>query len=160
VSVDHSRSECPVLSSAGAPDSRQMRTSVPQLFVLPPRLRGMTTVVRLRGSSRARRIAVWLAVALVALVALLAALAARVIYVHDKTWEYRLFPSATPPKVGYHDRDYSRGSDLPRVEAGLVRSGETMGGGVIYAPTGSRTATVIDVVDGQHVVEYSLMGGP
>jgi len=114
----------------------------------------MTTVVRLRGSSRARRIAIWLAVAFVVV------LAGRVIYVHDKTWEYRVFPSATPPKVGYDDRNYSRGSELPRIEAGLVRSGETMGGGVIYAPTGSRTATVIDVVDGQHVVEYSLMGGP
>jgi hypothetical protein len=101
-----------------------------------------------------RHVAIWLALAV------LAALAVRVVYVHDKTWEYRLFPSATPPKVGYLDRDYTRGNDLTRVEAGLVRSGQTMGGGIIYAPTGTRTATVIDVVDGHRVVKYGLMGGP
>ena len=110
--------------------------------------------MRLRGSSRARRLAIGLAVAVAA------ALAARVVYVHDKTWEYRVFPSATPPKVGYDDRDYTRGRSLPRIVVGLVRSGETMGGGVIYVPTGSGTATVVVVVDGHHVVEYSLMGGP
>jgi hypothetical protein len=114
----------------------------------------MTTVVRSRGSSRARRVAIWLALALVA------TLAVRVIYVHDKTWEYRLFPSSTPPKVAYHARDYTRGDAKAKVDAGFVRSGTTMGGGVIYAPTGYRTATVIDVVDGRRVVAYDLMGGP
>jgi hypothetical protein len=88
------------------------------------------------------------------------ALALRVIYVHDKTWEYRLLPSSTPPKVGYHGRDYSRGAVRARADAGFVRSGKTMGGGVIYAPSGYRTATVIDVVDGHRVVAYDLMGGP
>jgi hypothetical protein len=105
-------------------------------------------------ASRLRIVAIWLAVAC------LAGLAVRVMYVHDKTWEYRLFPSSTPPKVHYQDRDYSRGSDQPRLDAGFVRSGETMGGGVVYAPAGPRTATVIDVVDGHRIIEYSLMGGP
>lgn len=93
-------------------------------------------------------------------VALAAALVFRVIYVHDRTWEYRLFPSSTPPKVAYDQRNYQRGDVVANVETGFVRTGKTMGGGLIYAPTGHRTSTVIDVVDGRRVVEYSLMGGP
>jgi hypothetical protein len=114
----------------------------------------MTTFVKVRAPGHGRHLVIWFAVACVA------ALALRVIYVHDKSWEYRLVPSSTPPKVGFHDRDYSRGADLETVDTGFVRSGQTMGGGVIYAPTGYPTATVIDVVDGHRVVEYSLMGGP
>ncbi|MFZ2016818.1 MAG: hypothetical protein WAV00_23630 [Nocardioides sp.] len=90
----------------------------------------------------------------------MAALALRVLYVHDKTWEYRLFPSSTPPKVAHDHRDNERGEDVARVDAGFVRRGETMGGGLVYAPTGPRTATVIDVTDGHRVIEYGLMGGP
>jgi hypothetical protein len=81
-------------------------------------------------------------------------------YVHDKTWEYRLSPSTTPPKVPYDQRDYQRRDEVAKVETGFVRSGKAMGGGLIYAPTGHGTATVIDVADGRRVVEYDLMGGP
>ena len=38
--------------------------------------------------------------------------------------------------------------------------GRTAGGGLIYAPPGTLTPTVIDVVDGDRIVEYALMGGP
>lgn len=93
-------------------------------------------------------------------VVLVAAPALRVIYVHDQTWEYGLLPSSTPPKVVYDHRDYERGEDVARVDPGFVRRGETMGGGLVYAPSGSRAATVIDVTDGHRVVEYGLMGGP
>jgi hypothetical protein len=114
----------------------------------------MTTVVRQQPTRRGRQVAIWFTLACVV------TLAVRVIYVHDKTWEYSIFPSSTPSKVGYHARDYSRGADQARVDAGFVRSGKTMGGGVIYAPSGYRTATVIDVAAGHRVVAYDLMGGP
>lgn len=116
--------------------------------------RGMTTPVQPRLSTRPRRVLIGCAVVVVA------ALAWRVMYVHDKTWEYRLFPSSTPPKVAYDQREYQRGNEIAKVETGFARSGKTMGGGLIYAPTGYRTATVIDVADGARVVEYGLMGGP
>ena len=112
--------------------------------------------MRSRAARRRRELATWVAVAC------LATLAVRVTYVHDKSWEYRLYPSSTPPKVVYRDRDYRRSETAPRVrvEAGLVVRGKTMGGGIIYATAGDLTATVIDVVDGHRVVEYGLMGGP
>jgi hypothetical protein len=118
---------------------RHGRRLLRQPFGLLARLRGMTTVVRQRATRRGRRITIWFTLACVA------ALALRVMYVHDKTWEYRLFPTSTPPKVGYHSREYSKGDVRAKVDAGFVRSGTTMGGGVIYAPSGYRTATLIDV---------------
>jgi hypothetical protein len=84
----------------------------------------------------------------------------RVWHVHDETWQWRLNPSATPPKVTYRDRDYSRGADAAQISQGFVRSGETMGGATIYAPAKPRTTTAIDVVEGDRVVVYGLMGGP
>ena len=114
----------------------------------------MTTLMTSVTKSGWIRWFIWFAVACVA------ALALRVSYVHDKTWEYRLIPSSTPPKVEYLDRDYKRGLARAQVFDSFVRSGETMGGGTIYAPNDSRTATVIEVVDGHRVVEYELMGGP
>jgi len=107
-----------------------------------------------------RHVAIWLALAV------LAALAVRVVYVHDKTWEYRLFPSATPPKVGYLDRDYTRGNDLTRVEAGLVRSGQTMKVSV-QAPAevegpidrGARLGRAVVSVDGQRAASVPLLAG-
>lgn len=114
----------------------------------------MTTVVRLRASSSARRITIWFAIACMAAVAL------GVVYVHDRTGDGGLFPTGAPPKVVYHDRDYSRGADVASVGAGFARTGQTMGGGVIYAPSGSRTPTVIDVVVAHRSVEYGLVGGP
>lgn len=104
-----------------------------------------------------------LAVALALMIVLGVALAARLRYVHDKTWEYSLFPSSTPPKVVFGQRDYSRDDYITKVAVppDFVRSGQTMGGGAIYAPPERAYApTVIDVVDGPRTVEYSLMGGP
>ena len=104
---------------------------------------------------------IWVAVACMgALVLSLAAVGLRLWHVHDETWEWRLNPSATPPKVAYRDRDYSRSAEAAQISQGFVRSGETMGGGTIYAPPGPRTTTAIDVVDGDRVVEYGLLGGP
>jgi len=80
--------------------------------------------------------------------------------VHDQTGEYRLVPSGAPPTVGYDQRSYQRGNEVAEVETGFVRSGRTMGGGLVYAPIEEGTPTVIDVADGTRVVEYGLVGGP
>jgi hypothetical protein len=87
-------------------------------------------------------------------------LALRAWHVHDETWDWRLSPAAAPTKVQFLDRDYSRGSDATAVEPGFVRRGETDGGGTIYTTPGPLTPTVLDVVDGDRVVTYELMGGP
>lgn len=43
---------------------------------------------------------------------------------------------------------------------GTEPQGTTPGGGVAYAPAGSRTHDVIVVRDGEESFEYALMGGP
>ena len=63
-------------------------------------------------------------------------------------------------KVQFLDRDYLRGSETTAVEPGFVRRGETHGGGTIYTTPGALTPTVLDVVDGDRVLTYELMGGP
>ncbi len=82
--------------------------------------------------------------------------------VHDAGWEWRLTPSAAPPKVHFAGRDYERGSldgvHLP--PPSYSRQGTTPGGGVIYAPDSGFTHVVIIVRDGQRSFEYGLMGGP
>jgi hypothetical protein len=90
----------------------------------------------------------------------LVAVGLRLASVHEATWEWGLRPSATPLKLSFQDRDYRRGSTVDQVEAGLRRAGETSGGGVVYATSGPFTPTVIDVVDGDRVVVYELLGGP
>lgn len=80
--------------------------------------------------------------------------------VHDYGWEWTLVPSAAPPKVEYDGRDYDRGGERDSVPDGAVASGETMGGGTIYAFADPGTQTIIYVADGEDVWTYGLLGGP
>ena len=83
-------------------------------------------------------------------------------HVHDESWQWRWTPTATPPKIRYEGRDYSRGGTHEHLEPGQVVVGRTAGGGVIYdVPGPDRYAsTLLQVRDGRRVVGYELMGGP
>ncbi len=81
--------------------------------------------------------------------------------VHLESWEWRLAPSAAPPKVHFADRDYTRGSPKPSVPPGYVKRGETRGGGLIYTwSTGGEPQVILYVRAGRGVWPYALMGGP
>jgi|tagenome__1003787_1003787.scaffolds.fasta_scaffold19647358_2 hypothetical protein len=87
---------------------------------------------------------------------------ADLMYVHSKTWEWRLTPSATPLLVTFSDRDYRKAAGQTAGAVTGQPAGRTFGGGVIYAeksPQGT-VPTVIQVRSGRRVVEYALMGGP
>ena len=89
-------------------------------------------------------------------------LSARLIWVHDHTWEWTLRPSATPPKVVVFDRGYQR-SDEPTGNPGDAERpvGRTPGGGVILAqPPDPYVPTVIWVRGRDGLRSYALMGGP
>ena len=113
-----------------------------------------------RGKRRGRRGAVLLVVAVV--IAVVAVCAIRVHRVHDAGWEWRLTPSAAPPKVHFAGRDYHRSSLGAPVPPSWSRQGSAPGGGVVYAPEDSRgrTHVVIFVRDGRQSYGYDLMGGP
>src|SRR4051794_22402384 len=88
--------------------------------------------------------------------------AADLTYVHSKTWEWRLTPSATPLLVTFSDRDYHKAADHTAEPVRGKPMGRTFGGGVIYAeksPQGT-APPVIQVMSGRRVVEYALMGSP
>ncbi len=82
--------------------------------------------------------------------------------VHSDTWEWRLTPSAAPPKIQLDGRSYLRGAAGDRVPAGATVAGHTTGGAPIYV--GERIAgaapTVVEVVDGATTWGYGLSGGP
>jgi hypothetical protein len=84
----------------------------------------------------------------------------RLYQVHEEGWEWRLTPSAAPPRLLFDGRSYLRGSAISHVPTGEVRHGSTPGGGALLADKDPRTDTVVFVVAGQQTVEYSLQGGP
>lgn len=98
----------------------------------PARGRSHTpTVSTIRGNRRPHRGLALLLVA-VTVVAVAAVCAVRTYRVHEAGWEWRLTPSAAPPKVHFAGRDYERGSlDGAHPPLSYVRQGTTPGGGVI-----------------------------
>jgi hypothetical protein len=97
-----------------------------------------------------------------------AVLAVQVLRVHSEGGEWRLTPSAAPPKIAVDGHEYLRSdqADPPGVQVhelpdGFVEHGTTPGGGTIYEPSSGRgdPATVY-VRDGQRIVAYELVGGP
>ncbi|MGZ4699557.1 MAG: hypothetical protein ACXVGT_18145 [Oryzihumus sp.] len=114
-----------------------------------------------RGSSRPRIGRVLLLAAAV-VVAVAAVGAVRMYRIHEAGWEWRLTPSAAPPKVHFAGRDYERGSEFARVPSTWTRQGTTPGGGTVYAPAGGsgEVPVVVYVRDGRETVGYGLMGGP
>ena len=95
-------------------------------------------------------------------VLLLGLLGARLFQVHDETWEWTLTPSAASPKIEFADRSYLRGNVVPSAPQEATEVGRTAGGGVILSDhwPAPNVPTGVWVVDGPHVVQYSLSGGP
>jgi len=87
--------------------------------------------------------------------------AVRVVQVHDQGWEWRLSPTAAPPKLSWHHRDYRRAAARAARPAGAVEIGRTPGGGrVLEEGAGPGTPTALFVDTGHEVFAYGLMGGP
>lgn len=86
----------------------------------------------------------------------------RIAQVHGETWEWRLSPSAAPPRVGFDGRHYIR-TDVGGVSAqGMQQAGQTSGGAPIYVgpQTPGCVPTGIVVLDNSRAWQYSLSGGP
>ena len=81
------------------------------------------------GATRNRRVALLLTLALLLAVGLLG----RLWYVHDRTWDWSLAISATPPKIQFADRTYLRSTADMTVPVGAVDVARTLGGGVILS---------------------------
>ena len=91
-----------------------------------------------------------------------AGLLGRLWYVHDRSWDWSLMFSATPPRIQFAERDYVRGNaDMALPETAVV-VGRTLGGGVILSDRWPAPSVpgVIWVRDGQSTVTYALSGGP
>ena len=89
-------------------------------------------------------------------------LGGRLVRVHDKTWEWTLRPSATPPKVVVFDRAYRRSNGPPSDPTDADRPvGRTPGGGLILAQRPDPyVPTAIWVRGPDGLRAYALMGGP
>ena len=84
----------------------------------------------------------------------------RLYQVHDEGWEWRLTPSAAPPRLLFDGRSYLRGPHSIPVPSADTAHGETPGGGTIFADDDPRTDTVIWVRAGSRIYDYELQGGP
>jgi hypothetical protein len=109
-----------------------------------------------------------LAAAVLALTCVAAvALAVRVVQVHQQGWEWRLTPSAAPPRLTWHGRDYrrediepSQGQPYETVAVTEVL-GRTPGGGLVRQDIETEgTPTVLYVETARRLITYTLMGGP
>ena len=107
---------------------------------------------------RNRRVAFVVTLALL----LAAGLLGRLWYVHDRTWDWSLTISATPPKIQFADRNYLRSTADMAVPVGAVDVGRTLGGGVILSDQwpAPYMPGVIWVRDGVKTSTYALSGGP
>ena len=85
----------------------------------------------------------------------------RLVQVHEETWEWRLTPSATPPKLHVLSRDYQREDRNQAPPSSARWLGMTPGGSPMLGETvRSYAPTVIWVKSHQAFEVYTLMGGP
>ena len=103
----------------------------------------------------ARRWAAGLAALAVVLVGVVVAVL--VTQVHQHFGEWRLRPSASPPKLLFGGREYRRATTVPGVPPGEVRL-QPMAGGELYGP--SDHPTVVELKTPDRVTRYALVGGP
>jgi hypothetical protein len=82
---------------------------------------------QMRGRRPAGAVAVAVAVSLLAL-----ALLSRALWVHHVGGEWRLTPSAVPPRICVDDRQYSLYRQVDRFPLGLEPQGSTPGGGEVF----------------------------
>ena len=100
-----------------------------------------------------------------ALVLVAAALGLRMWFVHEQTWDWRLWPREVPGKVQFAGRDYNCGDRAHPVSpeeehlvAGMGVQGTTAGGAQILAPSPEAGITIgVKATNGTYVC--SLMGG-
>lgn len=93
---------------------------------------------------------------------LLGLVGVRLIQVHSETWEWTLTPSPASPKIEFADRSYLQDSVEPSGLEVAKAVGRTPGGGVVLSDhwPAPNVPTEVWVVDGTHVVHYTLSGGP
>jgi hypothetical protein len=84
----------------------------------------------------------------------------RLYQVHDAGREWRLSPSAAPPRVLLDGRSYLRGRHVASIPPEESAHGRTPGGATIFADNDPRTDTVIFVRAGRLTFDYALQGGP
>jgi hypothetical protein len=85
----------------------------------------------------------------------------RLFQIHQETWEWRLTPSATPPKLHVLSRDYRREHRYQAPPSAASWLGMTPGGSPMLGETvRSFAPTVIWVKSHQAFEVYTLMGGP
>ena len=86
----------------------------------------------------------------------------RLWYVHDRTWDWSLAISATPPRIQFAERHYIRSTVDQALPATAVDVGRTECGGVILSDHWPATYMpgVIWVRDGEKIATYALSGGP
>ncbi|MFC6007388.1 hypothetical protein [Angustibacter luteus] len=98
--------------------------------------------------------------ALTLLSVLVCCLALRLVWVHDRTWEWRLQPRAIPEKIMVQQRSYTVGETLTTLPAGVHLVGHDPGGAELYAYETSGLPTGLYAKDGARIVSYGLLGGP
>jgi hypothetical protein len=86
----------------------------------------------------------------------------RLEYVHSKTWEWTLTPSAASPKIEFAHRTYLRRAGGSSAPASSTEVGRTLGGGIILSDQwpAPNVPTRVWVHGGSQVLPYSLSGGP
>jgi len=112
-----------------------------------------------RRRARAGRIAIILGVVVVVLFVILMSI--DIAAVHSESGEWRLWPTAAPPKVVFRGHDYGDRRLVAHRDPAATHVGTTAGGGGISATTTSKTAApgVIWIRDGTATYEYSLVSG-
>jgi hypothetical protein len=103
------------------------------------------------------RVPLRIAALLLALVLLL--LAIWLVVVRERTGQWGLRPAATPVRLDFHSRHYTRGGREEIPPTG-VRIGSSWGGGEVWGAAGRRTPAVLWVRDGSTSYAYGLVGGP
>lgn len=80
--------------------------------------------------------------------------------VHQHFGEWRLRPSATPPKLPFAGREYRRATTVPAIPPGEVRLEHTAGGELYGPPDRDDDPTLLELRTPDGVTQYALVGGP
>jgi len=88
----------------------------------------------------------------------------RVVQIRIVDGHWALQPSASPTQLMFNGRDYHRSRAASRAADNMPAGEALLGhaaGGVLYgSQSSSSDRTVLFLVQGDHVTEYSLAGGP
>lgn len=111
-----------------------------------------------RRRTRAGRIAAVLLVLVAA--AFVVLVAVDVVWVHGQSDQWRVWPTAAPPKIVFHDHDYRDRHVVPAAPGGTIKVGKTLGGApILAAATYPPAPATVWVRDGGTVYAYALDDG-